>query len=154
MITCGSVPIHRSQLRSRPAPNVPVRHLSRKSWIHKCFEAAKMFCDYHTLAKDADRTLEPDYSHYPCRGHCVIWQKCQGIAPRQSKYSVQGREIACSASVIITSDGLCDPAKTRAGWGFVAYQDDMKLAEASGSHIVHTSSTRVELEQPDMLYYG
>ncbi len=28
----------------------------------------------------------------------------------------------------------------------MAYQDDVKLAEASGSHIVHTSGIRMELE--------
>ncbi len=48
--------------------------------------------------------------------------------------------------MITVTDGSYDPANNRAGWGFVAYQDDVKLAEALGSHIVYISSTRMELE--------
>ncbi len=56
------------------------------------------------------------------------------------------RKTAGHASVIIATDGSYDPANNRAGWGCVAYQDDVKLAESSCPHIVHTSSTRMELE--------
>ncbi len=67
MAACEHVPIHTRQLRAGPAQEDPVSYLSRKSSIHKSFEAAKMFRDHHTLAKDAEWTLKPDH----CQ--CALW---------------------------------------------------------------------------------
>ncbi len=53
------------------------------------------------------------------------------------------REKAGDASVITATYGSYDSANNRVGSGYVAYHEDVKLAEASGSHIVHTSSTRM-----------
>ncbi len=55
-------------------------------------------------------------------------------------------EIGGASSVNIATDGSYDPSNNRVGWRFVAYQNDVKLAEASGSYKMNTSSTRMELE--------
>ncbi len=80
-----------------------------------------MCYDHHTLAKDNAWTLEPDHSHSP-----------MGIDKADAKFEAVIREIAGDASMITATDGHCDPANNRAGWGFLAYQDGVKMAEASG----------------------
>ncbi len=147
MVACEPVPIHKRQLKTCPASEAPVSRLSRKSCIHKSFEAAKMYFDHSTLGKDAEFTLHPDHSHSPLV--IVHFDRSAGEWPYGNEYAKSKaaiREIAVSASVIIATDGSYDPANNSVGWVFVARQDNVKLTKASDAHIVHTSSTRMELE--------
>ncbi len=147
MAVCEHVPTHTRHLMANPGLEARVSCLSRKSWIHNVFEVAKMYCDHHIIAKDVDWTLEPDRNHSPM---VIVHFGRSDREWSQGKADVECnaiiREIAGYASVITVTDGSYDPANNTAGWGFVAYQDDVKLAEALGSHIVYTSSTRMELE--------
>ncbi len=61
-------------------------------------------------------------------------------------HQVCSRSFSNFTSVVIATDGSYDLGNNRVEWGFEAYQDDVKLTEASDSNILHTSSIRMELE--------
>jgi ribonuclease HI len=55
-------------------------------------------------------------------------------------------ELGGEDALIIATDGSFCPKSSRAGWGFTAYKDHIKVAEGKGAHKLYTSSTRMEVE--------
>ena len=55
-------------------------------------------------------------------------------------------EIGDEDSLVIATDGSFIGDSNRAGWSFAVYQNGRKIAEDCGSHILYTSSTRMEVE--------
>ena len=134
------------RLRSRQPLEAPFRRLTRQSWLDLSLIAARSQARPHTLAQDpmwhrpgngVSQRVEVRFNR-----ECREWPTGEA----EAAFSAMLLEIGDTDSLVIATDGSFTGDCSRAGWGFAVYQDGRKIAQECGSHILHTSSTGMEIE--------